>query len=88
MCHPTQKGTQFFTTKKKRNLYKINLSEESNQNVACLLSIKGNLWVWHKKLGDASLRLISKLQRHNLMKGLPRISYEDDLFCETCEKGK
>jgi len=37
--------TQLFTTKRKGNLYKINLSELSNQNVTCLISIKGNRWV-------------------------------------------
>ena len=38
-------GTQLFTGNRKGNLYKINLSELSNQNVTCLLSIKGNHWV-------------------------------------------
>ena len=38
-------GTQLFTSMRKGNLYKINLSELSNQNATCLLSIKGNHWV-------------------------------------------
>jgi len=38
-------GTQLFTAKRKGKLYKINLSELSNQNVTCQLSIKGNNWV-------------------------------------------
>jgi len=81
-------GTQLFTGNRKGNLYKINLSELSNQNVTCLLSIKGNHWVWHKKLRHASLRLISKFQRHDLVRGLPRMSYKDDLLCEACQKRK
>jgi len=81
-------GTQLFIAKRKGNLYKINLSELSNQIVTCLLSIKGNHWVWHKKLGHASLRLISKLQRHDIVRGLPRMSYKDDLLCEACQEGK
>ena len=79
--------TQLFTTKRKGNLYKINLSELSNQNVTCVLSIKENHWIWHKKLRHVSLRLISKLQRHDLVRSLPRMSYKDDLLCEAC-KGK
>lgn len=55
-----------FFVKRKGNLYKIRLGELSNQNVSCLLPVKENHWVWHKKLGYASLRLISKLQKHNL----------------------
>ena len=66
----------------------INLNELSNQNVTCLLSIKGNHWVWHKKLGHDSLKLISKLQKQDLIRGLPRLSYNDDLLCEECHKGK
>jgi len=66
----------------------INLNELSNQNVTCLLSIKGNHWVWHKKLGHDSLKLISKLQKQDLIRGLPRVSYNDDLLCEECHKGK
>ena len=62
----TKNMNQLFPAKRQGNLYKINLSELSNQNITCLLSIKGNHWVWHKKLGHASLRLISKLQRHDL----------------------
>ena len=37
--------TSIFTTKRKGNLYMINLSELSNQNVTYLLPIKGNHWV-------------------------------------------
>jgi len=79
--------TQLCTDKWKGNLYKINLSELSNQNVTCVLSIKENHWIWHKKLRHVSLRLISKLQRHDLVRSLPRMSYKDDLLCEAC-KGK
>lgn len=81
-------GTKLFSTKRKGNLYKINLSELSNQIVICLLSIKENHWIRHNKLGHATLRLISKLQKHDLIKGLPRLSYKDDLFFEVCQKGK
>jgi len=28
------------------------------------------------------LRSISKLQKHDLVRGLPSMSYKDDLFCE------
>jgi len=28
------------------------------------------------------------LQKHDLVRGLPRMSYKDDLLCQTCEKEK
>ncbi|RDX71112.1 hypothetical protein CR513_49577, partial [Mucuna pruriens] len=50
------------------NLY-IDLTNLANQNVTCLMSINDDWWTWHKKLGHASLRLISKLKKHNLVRG-------------------
>jgi len=77
-----------FSTKRKGNLYKIRLGELSDQKVSCLLSIKENHWLWHRKLGHASWRLISKLQKSNLVRCLPSMTYKDDLLCEACQKGK
>ena len=67
-------GTQIFIAKRKGNIYKINLSELSNKKCYMSITLKGNHWVWHKKLEHASLRLFSKLQRQNLVRGLPRMS--------------
>lgn len=52
----------------------IRLGELLDQNASYLMSIKEGHWVWHKKLGHASLRLTSKLQKHNFIKGLPSMS--------------
>ncbi|RDX82802.1 hypothetical protein CR513_36365, partial [Mucuna pruriens] len=65
-------GSLTFSTKRQNNLYKINLTNLTHQNVTCIVSINSDQWTWHKKLGHASLRLISKLKKHNLVKGFPR----------------
>ncbi|RDX94251.1 hypothetical protein CR513_23381, partial [Mucuna pruriens] len=52
---------------------------------ACLISINDDQWMWYKTLGHASLRLISKLSKHNLMRGLPSLVYKDDLLCDRKE---
>jgi len=54
-------GSLLFSTKRISNLFKIKLGELPNKKVSWLLSTKENHWMWHKKLGHASLRLISKL---------------------------
>ncbi|RDX83957.1 hypothetical protein CR513_35059, partial [Mucuna pruriens] len=69
-------GSLLFFARRQNNLYKINLTELTNQNVTCLVSINNDKWTWHKKLGHASLRLISKLKKHNLVRGLPRLVYK------------
>jgi len=53
-----------------------------------LTIVKENHWLWHTKLGHASWTSISKLQKNNLVRGLPSMSYKDDLLCEACQKGK
>ena len=80
--------SSLFSTKRKGNLYKIKLRELLDQNVSCLLSAKENHWLWYKKLGHASWRLIFKPQKNNILKGLPSMPYNDGLLCETCQKGK
>ena len=53
----------------------------------CLLKVL-NHWLWNRKLGHASWRLISKLQKNNLARGLPNMSYKVDLLYDACQKGK
>ena len=55
----------------------------------CLIASNSNLsWLWHKKLGHASMSLIDKLARKKLVRGLPNISFKNDHVCDTCMKGK
>ena len=52
-----------FKGKRIANVYKINFSELIDQKVICLLSMNDKKWVWHKRLGHAKSRLISKLSK-------------------------
>ncbi|RDX73915.1 hypothetical protein CR513_46399, partial [Mucuna pruriens] len=63
------KSSIIFSVKRLNTLYKIDMTNLTNQNVTCLVSINDDHWTWHKKLGHASLRLISKLKKYNLIKG-------------------
>ena len=44
--------------------------------------------MWHKKLDYTHMRLISKISQKVLVKGLPKISFEKNLTCEFCLRGK
>ena len=35
-------------------------------------------WLWHKRLGHASIRLISKLIKRNLVKRIPNLKFEEE----------
>ena len=45
-------------------------------------------WLWHRRLGHASMDLISKISKNDLVKGLPKIGFQKDRICEACQFGK
>ncbi|KAK2436266.1 bromodomain-containing protein [Trifolium repens] len=77
-----------FKSNRKGNVYKVNFSDLKEQQVLCLLTLSDEKWVWHKRLGHANWRLISKLSKDNLVRGLPKIKYHSDSLCGSCQKGK
>ena len=52
-----------FKGKRMDNVYKINFSELVDQKVVFLLLVNDKKLVWHKRLGHANWRLISKLSK-------------------------
>src|SRR3954467_2647419 len=81
-------GSILFTGKRKNKIYKIDLQDLKNQKVTCLMSVSEEQWVWHRRLGHASLRKISQINKLNLVRGLPNLKYKSDALCEACQKGK
>jgi hypothetical protein len=85
-CTVINKDNKFIVFKGKRmeNVFKINFSELVDQKVICLLSVNDKKWMWHRRLGHAYWRLISKLSKLQLVKGLPDIDYHSDALCGAC----
>nr|GEX25292.1 hypothetical protein [Tanacetum cinerariifolium] len=44
--------------------------------------------LWHKRLGHLNVKTMNKLVRHNLVRGLPTKSFDNDHTCTACLKGK
>ena len=44
--------------------------------------------MWHKKLGHVYMRLISDISQKVLVKGLLKVSFDNDSTCEFCQRGK
>src|SRR3954465_11919342 len=59
-----------------------------NQKVTCLMSVSEEQWVCHRRLGHASLRKISQINKLNLVRRLPNLKFKSDALCEACQKGK
>ncbi|PKA53072.1 putative mitochondrial protein [Apostasia shenzhenica] len=70
------------------NVYKIDLSTIENPNLKCLSTQTQESWLWHRRLGHASMHTLSKISRLNIVRGLPKISFDKDHLCDICQMGK
>ena len=76
------------TTRRRDNTYVLYLDDLIYQNVKCLASFVDWKWLWHKKLSHAQMRLISEISQKELVKDLPKISFDNDSTYEHCQRGK
>jgi len=54
----------------------------------CFISLEKDKWIWHKRASHISMKTIAKPSQLDLVRGLPKISFEKDKICEACVKGK
>ena len=54
----------------------------------CLSTISADTRLWHKRLGHASLHLLSKLHKMELVRGLPKVDVDDMSSCDARSRGK
>ena len=56
---------------------------------SCLIANDVNdSWLWHRRLGHASMKTLSKLVKNDLVIGLPKLNFDKDKICDTCQFGK
>ena len=41
-------------------------------------------WLWHRRLGHASIYLIDKIIKNDLDDGISQISFDEDKICNAC----
>lgn len=76
-----------FVGERKDNVYVIDVDSFDSKN-KCLTVMNDNSWLWHRRLGHASMDSISKLVRKDIVIGLPSIPYVKDKLCDACQFGK
>ena len=76
--------------KKHNNVYVIYIDEIMVNSVSCLIVNHVNdSWLWHRRLGHASMRTLSKLVKNDLVIGLlPKLKFGKDKICDACQFGK
>ena len=45
-------------------------------------------WLWHRRLGHASMKTLSKLVKNDLVIGLPKLNFDKDKIYDACQFGK
>src|SRR5262249_44938031 len=73
---------------KHRNIYKINLDDFKTSNETCLYYQNDDSWMWHRRLGHASMDIISKLVKKNLVKGLAKLNFQKYKMHQACQQEK
>ncbi|KAK8608159.1 hypothetical protein V6N13_023590 [Hibiscus sabdariffa] len=70
------------------NIYMVHLDDIHISNACFVAYDEHDSWLWHRKLGHASMSVIEKLVSKNLVRGLPKIKFSKDKICDACVKGK
>ena len=69
------------------NVYTIDLND-CPTNDKCLSVLLDDSWLWHRRLGHASMQLISNISKNSLVRGLPQLKFEKDKICDSLSNGK
>ncbi|GJU59098.1 ribonuclease H-like domain-containing protein [Tanacetum coccineum] len=76
---------------RKNNMYSVDMKNiVPKESLTCLVA-KATLdesMLWHRRLGHINFKIINKLVKDNLVRGLPTKCFENDQTCVACLKGK
>ena len=81
-----------FIGKRHGNVYIIDLDELKNENIECLVAINAKVnkfsWIWHNRLGHASMDSLARLIKLDSVKFLSKINFEKNKIYKVCQLGK
>ena len=71
------------------NIYMVDLDDLPIKDGQCLVTMNSKSietsWLWHHRLGHASMYLISKLIRKDLVRDLSKLNFEKDKIYNACQ---
>nr|GEV07692.1 hypothetical protein [Tanacetum cinerariifolium] len=62
--------------------------EELGHNLFLVEATKTKSWLWHRHLSHLNFSAINRLDRHDLVRGIPILKFEKDHLCSACDMGK
>ena len=76
-----------FSGERVEHIYIIDLNKIDNKDVKCLMSIFHDTWTWHRRLGHANFELMNDLCKDELVICLPKLKFNKDKSCDSCQNG-
>ncbi|GJV87111.1 putative ribonuclease H-like domain-containing protein [Tanacetum coccineum] len=76
---------------RKNNVYSVDLKNIGPKGgLTCLFAkaTSNESKLWHRRLGHINFKTMNKLDKGNLVRGLPSKLFENDQTCVACQKGK
>ncbi|XP_070007988.1 uncharacterized protein [Nicotiana sylvestris] len=74
--------------KRVNNIYIVDLSTLSENELTCLIVLDNDPFMWHKRIGHAILNQLNKLVSKDLVIGRSNIKFKEDKVCEACAREK
>ncbi|XP_038992978.1 uncharacterized protein LOC120116622, partial [Hibiscus syriacus] len=70
------------------NIYMVHLDSFDMTNLCLVAKDEHDSWLWHRRLGHASMSVLQRLIQGDLVRGLPKLKFDNDKICDACAKGK
>ncbi|GJW99697.1 retrovirus-related pol polyprotein from transposon TNT 1-94 [Tanacetum coccineum] len=82
-----QKDKVILIAPRRRDVYIIDMSSFNKESNACFLAKASSRvnWLWHKRLSHLNFKNINNLAKHNLVSGLPSLTFSKDKNCSAYE---
>ena len=64
------------------NCYTLDL--ENAFNNSCFISQSDESRLWHKRLAHVNMNQLDRLIKNDLVQGLPKLKFKNDLVCDAC----
>jgi hypothetical protein len=70
------------------NLYLVDFDASEARLSTCLITKSSMGWLWHRRLGHVGTKQLNKLVKHDLVRGLKDVIFDNDKLCNACQVEK
>nr|GEW94937.1 retrovirus-related Pol polyprotein from transposon TNT 1-94 [Tanacetum cinerariifolium] len=83
-------GNDLLIRNRGSDLYTISLQESTSLTPLCVMAkaTPTQAWLWHRTLSHLNFDYINLLSKKDIMIGLPKLKYDKDQLCSSCELSK